>query len=1284
MPLSRREWQPPSEFDGYRLIRLIGRGGMGSIYLAQDTLLDRPVAIKFIASVRPDATARDRFVVEARALARLSHPNVVAVHRVGEVDARPYLVAEFIRGRSLADLDKPLAWERVLRIGKDLARGLGAAHRERVLHRDLKPENAMLADGGAVKLIDFGLAKLIEKPLAALGSFTPHQPPASSRRAAFDGDGMTQGLTRGDAFVGTPLYMAPEVLRGAEATPASDVYALGAVLYELCTGAAHREVVSEDAPLDEWIDAEPAPLAAKVKGIDPDLAAVIARCLARNPASRYASGEELAAALEPVDAEESSAAIPEGNPYRGLHAFEAEHRALFFGRDRDIRAVVDRLRAQPLVVIAGDSGVGKSSLCRAGVLPRVAEGALGEDRAFQVFTLVPGRSPLAALAAAIASVKTEEGAPPSSGLLERDDLESLARELQRRMGQTRGVVLFVDQLEELVTLAKPAEAARFAELLARLGSVAAGVRVLATVRGDFFTRLVTLPALGDELMRGLYVLRPLGPESIRAAITAPARRTGVTFESEALVDALVEAGVEAAGGLPVLQFAMAELWEARDPRSQRIPAAALDTIGGVAGALARHGDAVIAALGPAEAAAARKILVRLVTAEGTRARRTASELVRGDAAAGAALEALIGGRLVVAREMAGNERASLSSHTSGIAYEVAHEALIRGWGTLRGWLEQDGEERRVRARIEAAAAEWKRLGGASEALWSERQLAEAARIPKEELGPEQRDFLTASRRSVRRARLLKIVTIAAAPVFVALAILGLRLKAQYDIDRMVEGYEAEARIAVADGNERKAKADELRKKALAQFVAVSDVEDVDKARKDLDAADGVWTGALGMARGAEDALARGGQALEAGLLFDPSRAGLRARLREVLLARLELATWFHHSERREDLERRLALYGGLPLVLPRLSIRASPEGTEAKLARYEEKPSGARVLGEFVTLGRTPIADAEVASGPGSYLLTLHAAGKEEVRYPILLERGARAEVVLELPPDEAVPEKYVYVPPGRFLFGSADEERYRRGTLGGAQPEHEIETAGYLIGRTEVTFAEWIEFLRWLPAAERATFRPSAGTPQWKLDLDALPGGEWQLTLSLNGTLFKLREGEPVRIVGREKQREQDWRRFPVTAIAPQDVMRYAEFLRATARLPGARICDEREWERAARGADDRMFPHGDLLAPNDANYDETYGRKSDAFGPDEVGSHPSSASPFDVLDLAGNALEMTRSAVSRGAFLMRGGAWYYDAPSVRSSNRSPIELQTRDPLIGVRMCADFPPRGGRASHRQ
>jgi formylglycine-generating enzyme required for sulfatase activity len=158
----------------------------------------------------------------------------------------------------------------------------------------------------------------------------------------------------------------------------------------------------------------------------------------------------------------------------------------------------------------------------------------------------------------------------------------------------------------------------------------------------------------------------------------------------------------------------------------------------------------------------------------------------------------------------------------------------------------------------------------------------------------------------------------------------------------------------------------------------------------------------------------------------------------------------------------------------------------------------------------------------------------------------------------------------------------------------------------------------------------------------------------------------------GRTRRARQDWLRLPIGGISPDDADRYLSWLGDAGRVPGARLCTELEWERIARGADDRLFPHGDELADDDANFDLTYGRTDGAYGPDEVGSHPESRSPFDVDDLAGNIMEMVASSDGAGGLVIRGGSYYFSAASARSSNRQPIPRSFRDIAIGLRVCAD------------
>lgn len=283
-------WHPPTEFDEFKVTRLLGKGTMGEVYLAHDQVLDRAVAIKFVAGVEPDRASRERFLREARAIARLSHQNVVAVHRVGAIGDRPYLVSEFVKGQGLDRLPKPAPWLRVLEIGVDLARGLSAAHRHGVLHRDIKPANAMVAEDGSVKLLDFGLAKLLDAASTPNSSRPDH---ILDRDAGVAASGSPGASTDLGELAGTPLYLAPERWKGGPASPQSDIYALGALLFELCTGRPPIEAHTLDE-LRRKLETETAPpLGLLVSGIDPGFAMLVGRCLHRQPAERPRSAEEL-------------------------------------------------------------------------------------------------------------------------------------------------------------------------------------------------------------------------------------------------------------------------------------------------------------------------------------------------------------------------------------------------------------------------------------------------------------------------------------------------------------------------------------------------------------------------------------------------------------------------------------------------------------------------------------------------------------------------------------------------------------------------------------------------------------------------------------------------------------------------------------------------------------------------------------------------------------------------------------------------------------------------------
>lgn len=269
----------------YEVISAIGAGGMGEVWRAKDTRLERDVAVKVLpASFAADAQLRIRFEREARTISSLNHPNICTLFDVGKEHDLDYLVMELIDGESLADrLRKgPLPIEDVLRIGNQIAAALQAAHRRGITHRDLKPGNVMLTRSGA-KLLDFGLAK----SASVDASLVPSTPDLTEAKP----------LTAEGTIIGTFQYMAPEQLEGLEADARTDIFALGCVLYEMATGKRAFEGRSRTSLIAAIVASQPAPIASLAPATPAALDHVVRRCLEKDPENRWQSAQDVAAEL---------------------------------------------------------------------------------------------------------------------------------------------------------------------------------------------------------------------------------------------------------------------------------------------------------------------------------------------------------------------------------------------------------------------------------------------------------------------------------------------------------------------------------------------------------------------------------------------------------------------------------------------------------------------------------------------------------------------------------------------------------------------------------------------------------------------------------------------------------------------------------------------------------------------------------------------------------------------------------------------------------------------------
>ncbi len=273
----------------YEIVGALGAGGMGTVYRAHDAVLGRDVAVKVVAEhLAGDPGLRARFEREARAVAALSHPAILAIHDFGSDGDIMFAVTELLVGRTLREVvrDGALAPKEALRFALEIAEGLAAAHRQRLVHRDLKPENVFCTDDGHAKILDFGLVRLVPDQ-AARGPHAPTEVPD----------------TEPGTVLGTPGYMAPEQVRGLEADARSDVFSLGCIVFEMLTGRTAFSRASAAEALAAVLRDDPPPPSKVAADAPAWLDGVVARCLQKDPGARYASAVEVLATLRQAEGE---------------------------------------------------------------------------------------------------------------------------------------------------------------------------------------------------------------------------------------------------------------------------------------------------------------------------------------------------------------------------------------------------------------------------------------------------------------------------------------------------------------------------------------------------------------------------------------------------------------------------------------------------------------------------------------------------------------------------------------------------------------------------------------------------------------------------------------------------------------------------------------------------------------------------------------------------------------------------------------------------------------------
>jgi WD40 repeat protein/tRNA A-37 threonylcarbamoyl transferase component Bud32 len=820
----------------YEPLDVVGRGGEGEVIRALDHLHARHVALK----VRPagDETSRALLLSEARLLLSLEpHPGLPLVREDFFVDGRYFIAMDWIEGRDLeavlaAEGNPGLDPERTIDYLEHAAEALEhlRTHDPPVVHGDVKPANLVLTSAGRVVLVDFGLSSRPDDDARRAGTSGFVAPEvAAGERPTPAADVYSFAATAVALLTGDPPAGGPRTWGAIEA---DRIPALERIVgSNLAADPARRDesATAFVARLRRWWGADLPSGNATLVLADVDTrsarqseAAVdaLARAHRGHCVSPVADGPLLVAfesTQDGVDAAREIAgghaarvavatghAVPDAGtyagqpttvraahllefarpgqilvddptaetmndrlppemgfsrlrdagvsmwalvapglvttplaaacPYRGLIAFEPDDGDLFFGREEIVASILDRLADSGFIAVVGASGSGKSSLVRAGLVP-----AFRRHRTGDAVVLTPGSDPVGALETALAA------GPPS--------------------------LVVVDQLEEVFTLcADDASRAPFVDALLDVWEAKAA-SVIVALRADFYGRCADHQRLAAAFAEHQHLLGPMQSDELRRAIESPARAAGLRLEA-GLVDAILADVEGEPGALPLLSHALYESWVRRDGRVLTL--AGYRGAGGVRGAIAHTADEVFLGCGEPEQVLMRQMFLRLTElgegTEDTRRRVPLTELVpqgEDDAEATAVLEKLAAARLLVVDDASA---------------EIAHEALIREWPRLRGWLTEDRDELRIRQQLATAARSWDENGRDDADLYRGTRLEAAVELPGDgrQLVPLEREFVEASRTAQerellgaqRRARRLRILLAVVAVALVIAVIAG--------------------------------------------------------------------------------------------------------------------------------------------------------------------------------------------------------------------------------------------------------------------------------------------------------------------------------------------------------------------------------------------------------------------------------------------------------------------------------------------------------------------------------
>jgi len=757
---------------GYELRERIGAGGFGAVYRGYQSTVGREVAIKIILpgyTNHPDFIRR--FEAEAQLVARLEHLHIAPLYDYWRDPEGAFLVMRYLRGGNLSDALKRGHYdlESAALLLDQISSALSLAHSNNIIHRDIKPENILLDEDGNAYLADFGIAKDVRLQAASstqkdaiMGSpdyIAPEQArsePVTPRTDVYSlGIVLYEMLTGEHPFpnltpverlfkhlndpvprittVETEVSEAIDrVVQKATAKDPekrySDVRSFAASFREaagLRVSQAVRGLVELLTPREQevlrlMIDGKSnreiaEQLVIEVTTVKWYSRQIYRKLSVRSRVQAIVKARELNLIVDDRDLKgagtTSLIALPEPeNPYRGLRAFQIADERYFFGRENLTKELLLKLGEQGefsrFLAVVGPSGSGKSSLVKAGLIPALWRGELPGSERWFVVDMVPGAHPLDELEVALMRIAAQQ----SGSLMEQleRDARGLLRVAQLILPDDGSeLVIVMDQFEELFTLVE-AEGER-AHVLSLIRNAVteprSRVRIVITLRADFYDRPLLYPDFGALVQRRTQTVLPLSAEELERAILRPAEAVGVKYEEGLAVSIAQEVHYQP-GALPLMQYALTELFERREDHT--LTHAAYQAMGGSIGALAKRIEDIFTELDREGQEAVRQMFLRLVTlgegAEDTRRRVPRSELLAISAHPDL-IDELID-TYTASRLLSLDHDPATRSPT----VELAHEAILREWDRLRGWLDESRADIRLQRSLASAAKEWGNAG----------------------------------------------------------------------------------------------------------------------------------------------------------------------------------------------------------------------------------------------------------------------------------------------------------------------------------------------------------------------------------------------------------------------------------------------------------------------------------------------------------------------------------------------------------------------------------------------